>query len=89
MNYSYEKEREGLFTESGQRFFLEIRDQVRRKINESGALRFDKISFTGDTWKAMACLDRMVELGEIVKLRAEGTCWGQYQVYTTPETNGR
>lgn len=87
MAYEYQQERPRLFSEEGQVAFLKIRDQVQRRLKESGAFRVDKLEMLGDSWLNLACLDRLVELKEIVPLRADGTCWGQYQVYTSPETH--
>jgi hypothetical protein len=40
--YDYAKEREHIFTEQGQRLFLEIRDRVQRLIAASGAVTMGK-----------------------------------------------
>jgi hypothetical protein len=34
-----------------------------------------------------ACIDRLVELKEIVELPRD--CWGQFKVYTTPQVHNR
>jgi hypothetical protein len=89
MTYSYEAERAYLFTEDGQVKFLEVRDAVHALLKTAGAFRLDCLSVTGDSFLFLACIDRLVELGEIVPLRAKGTCWGQYQVYATPQVHNR
>jgi len=75
MAYDYEKERERLFTDEGQRQLLEIRDNVKRLLSCSGAFKLGNGigQSSGDSWQQMACIDRLVELGEIVELaRADG-----------------
>ena len=86
--YEYAIEKKALFTEDGQVKFLEVRDRVKDLLKKAGAFRMDAISVTGNSFLTLACLDRLVELGEIVPLRDKVSCWGQYQVYTTKETNG-
>ena len=50
--YKYDTEKEFLFTNDGQRMFLQIRDHVGRLLKDAGAVRLDKaISVaTGDSW---------------------------------------
>ncbi len=87
MSYSYEVERERLFTEEGQRVFLKIRDQVNYHLRESGAIRADKAfqGLAGDSSQFHACLDRMIELGEL-QLLSPDNVWSQYKVYTKEVT---
>lgn len=68
--YDYRLVRESLFTDEGQRLFLKVRDRLRDAVTRSGALRMrEAISgFRGERWQVMACVDRMVELGELVEL---------------------
>lgn len=87
MPYAYETERSALFTEEGQRKFLEVRDQVKQLLASAGAFRFTAIHVTGDSFVTLACIDRLVELKEIVPLRDPNKCWSQYQVYSTPDTH--
>ena len=68
MAYEYEKERPQLFTDEGQRLFLKIRDWVKSSLEKPGAVQVDKVVANaggGDSWSMLACLDRLVELGEI------------------------
>lgn len=82
MAYEYQTERAWLFTESGQVKLLEVRDKVQVLLKTAGAFRMTAISVTGDSFQTLACIDRLVELGEIVPLRDPKTCWGQYQCYS-------
>jgi hypothetical protein len=84
MGYVYADERSKLFTEDGQVTFLKIRDNVKRLLSSAGAFTSEKAmaSVSGDSWMMLAALDRMVELKEIRKVTADGTTWGQHQVFT-------
>jgi hypothetical protein len=83
MSYSYERERAGLFTEEGQVRFIKIRDKVKGLLETAGAFRIQELGIAA--WEDIACVDRMVELGELVELQRE--CWGQYRVFTTPQVD--
>ncbi len=82
--YSYETEKPNLFTEQGQVTFLKIRDRAHKLLAEAGAFRQQEVTAgcTGDSFLFIACVDRLVELGEVVEIRRE--CWGQYRVFSTP-----
>lgn len=82
--YEYKNEREKIFTEDGQVTFIAIRDQVKALLAKAGAFRFDAIRMTGDSFLTIACIDRLVELKEIVPLRPKDSCC---QVYATPEVH--
>lgn len=83
MSYNYETEKKEIFTEIGQRQFLSIRDNTHRLIELAGSARMDKIiaNQTGSNWIMMACVDRLVELGEIHETSPAG-CAGQYRTFT-------
>jgi hypothetical protein len=82
--YTYETEKVNIFTESGQRKFLAIRDNVQKLLRQSGAVRMQEAltGATGDSWESMACVDRLVELGEIRELKY-GDCAGQHRVFVS------
>ena len=67
MTYSYQKMREKTFTEDGQVTFLSIRDRIKTLIAESECFTMGAAicNSTGDIWMMMACVERLVELGEI------------------------
>lgn len=81
MSYSYQTERQSLFTEDGQKMFLAIRDRVKQLLKEAGAVRFQEATsrICGDSWQMLACFDRLVELGEIRELQTNGP--GQHRVF--------
>lgn len=70
--YEYQHERPRLFTDDGQRMFLQIRDQTHKLIDAAGAVTIQKAiaNVGGDSWLMLACIDRMIELGEIVRLQS-------------------
>lgn len=84
MAYDYTKERPGIFTEDGQAMFLKVRDTARVLISEAGAARCQEIlrHVTGDSWQMLACLDRLVELGELREVTAGMNVAGQDRIYT-------
>lgn len=80
--YDYAKEKSKIFTESNQVLFLAIRDNTKKLLDISGAARLQEIiaNVTGDTWNMLACVDRLVELGEIREITTQDTP-GQYRVF--------
>ena len=69
--YNYETEKQSIFTDEGQKTFLQIRDKVHKHLNLSGAFMMENIIngiVGGTTWFHMACVDRLQELGEITEL---------------------
>ena len=73
MPYTYQEQKAFVFTEEGQRRFLQIRDRTKKLLEQAGAVRLQEaITGAGDTWDALACIDRMVELGELLELSTDG-----------------
>lgn len=81
--YKYETERPKLFTDEGQRKFLLIRDRVKLLLKQAGAARMEEIlrAGGGSDWEGLACVDRLVELGELIEL-TPSHCVAQYRVFT-------
>jgi len=84
LSYDYSKERAYIFTEEGQREFLKIRDRVRHLLDYSGSCTVGKAieTSTGSSWSHLACIDRLVELGEIRYVNRDG--WTQFHVIAAP-----
>jgi hypothetical protein len=81
MSYSYEIQKKELFTDQGQRIFLKCRDSIQKLLKLAGAVRFDHIEFgAGDSWTMLACVDRLLELGEISEV-SPLNCMGQHRVF--------
>ena len=83
MTYDYQTERANIFTEDGQRMFLSIRDKVGGLLKIAGAVRMSEAiaEQAGDSWQMLACVDRLVELGEIRELTANSGVAGQFRVF--------
>lgn len=83
--YLYSEQREKLFTEKGQVLFMKVRDRVKEILPTCRAFRMDVLLDAGwdvfaDPWDVLACVDRMVELGELTECRY-GECAGQHRVF--------
>lgn len=85
MSYDYKTERPFIFTEEGQVMFLKIRDTTKNLIERSGAATREKIlstaSVTGSSWSMLACIDRLIELGELREVTNIYSKAGQYNIY--------
>jgi hypothetical protein len=66
MGYDYQAERPYIFTDEGQRQFLAVRDRANELATSAGAFAVHKAleAGSGDSWKTLACMDRLIELGE-------------------------
>lgn len=75
--YEYQDWRSDLFTEEGQIIFLQIRDNVRRLLKESGAFKhtYAYRNITSDNYTMAACIDRLLELKEIILVSPPNTGW--------------
>lgn len=82
MSYVYQTQRPFVFTEEGQVMFLRIRDRAKSLLKLSGAIRTEELiaECIGCTWNMRACVDRLVELGELQRLPQDNIP-GQYEVF--------
>ena len=83
MGYDYAIERPKVFTEDGVTMLLKIRDNTRSLIAKAGVARCDKMmaGCSGDTWHMLACIDRLVEMGEIHEIPNPMSGAGQHRVF--------
>lgn len=84
MSYQYETQRAVIFTDAGQRMFLKIRDHAKELLETAGAATSGKLSAGaggGDTWDMLACIDRLVELGELRRITPIGSVPTQNEVF--------
>jgi hypothetical protein len=83
--YNYQEIKPRLFSDEGQRLFLKVRDKVNGLLKVAGAFQMQEAiqGFTGSNWEMIACVDRMVELGEIMELLHKQEPLGQYRVFTS------
>ena len=85
MSYHYASEKPKLFSEEGQVMFIKIRDNVHALLKKAGAVRMQEAMHCGaggDSWTMLACVDRLVELGEIREVTGPAIC-GQYRVFVS------
>lgn len=83
MPYDYQEQKSAIFSEAGQRMFLKIRDHTKELLAKAGAVRCQEMmagAGGGDSWNMLACVDRLVELGEIREIPQE-RCAGQDRVF--------
>lgn len=86
MSYSYENEKSWLFTDEGQRCLLQTLSQAKELLEKAGAFMIFKALHDvpyGDTWKALALLDRLVELGYLREVTTGAQ--GQDRVFVAGE----
>ena len=84
--YDYQTQRPNIFTEDGQKMFLDIRDRTKRLIDMAGAARLEEMikGTCGDSWNMLACVDRMVELGELREVPQGVRTPAQNRIFTRP-----
>lgn len=80
--YNYEEQKAEIFKEENQKQFLAIRDRVNALLREAGACRMEEIvkNQCGSSWRHIACVDRLVELGELTEVTPKNTM-GQYRTF--------
>jgi hypothetical protein len=79
--YHYLTQRQNVFTESGTGMLLEIRAIAQKCIEVSGAVLSAKLFVAGDSWDALACMDYLVERGELREVTAGQNVAGQSRVF--------
>jgi hypothetical protein len=80
--YNYEVEKRNIFSEDGIKMLLSIRDNVKCFLKRSGAVRLGEAiaGQTGDSWTMIACIDYLVELGELKEI-TDSQCMCQHRVF--------
>jgi hypothetical protein len=70
VSYDYKKQRPFVFTEEGQCMLLKIRDSALEHVEKSGAVCYAALTegCSGSSWDILACVDRLVELGDLRRL---------------------
>lgn len=86
MSYHYTAERPKVFTEDGQVMFLKVRDKAKDLLAKSGAASCEKLigGLTGESWTMLACVDRLVELKELVEIPNPISAAGQHRIFIAP-----
>ena len=80
--YNYEEQKQSIFTERGQEVFLSIRDKSKQLLKRAGCFKLGMAisGQIGDSWAMIACVDRLVELGEIREVEQIGAA-GQDRIF--------
>jgi len=80
--YTYSDLKHTTLNDDGQRRFLKVRDHVTDLLRKAGAVSMESAMsvVSGGSWEAMACVDRMVELGEIREIEQKD-CAGQHRIF--------
>jgi len=77
--YDYQTQRPFIFTEKGLKRLLQIRDHAFYLAEKAGAVRADKV-MTGDAWETLACLDFLVEQGDLIEITGSKV-FGQHRIF--------
>lgn len=79
--YDYMTERKVVFTEAGIKMLLAIRDRAKKLLEDAGAFREQEVisGIGGDSWSMLACVDYLVERGELRRIYDLGA--RQHNVY--------
>lgn len=85
MAYDYKTERANVFTEDGQIMFLKIRDTAKRLIKDAGVVTAEKLmrGLSGSSWTMLACMDRLIEIGELHEVPNTLSPAGQHRIFTS------
>lgn len=83
-HYDYRRERPGLFTEEGQVMFLAVRDRAQELLKVAGAAQLGHMTsrIPGEGYQLIACVDRLVELGELFEISIPRVA-GQHRVFVS------
>jgi hypothetical protein len=87
MPYNYVDEKPRIFTEENQILFLTIRDKAKKLIKTSGAVMMENLMTGvggGDSWVMLACVDRLIELGELREITGSNVA-GQHRIFVAGE----
>ncbi len=82
MSYDYQTERKWVFTDDGGRQLLRISKKADDILRKAGAATMEKLiaGECGGSWEMMACVDRLVEVGELREVNY-GPCAGQHRIF--------
>lgn len=82
MSYKYAEQKDAIFEPCNQEKFLKIRDNTKHLLETSGCFMMGCVfnGVGGDAWFMMACVDRLVELGELKEV-TYGDCAGQHRIF--------
>ena len=84
MGYSYEKERENIFTEDGVKFLMKVIIAAESLERTKGVVIVDDVQqiVSGDTWDSLACIDYLCEQGMLHELERQPRGFVQDRTFT-------
>jgi hypothetical protein len=84
MSYNYQTQKPNIFTEDGVKMLTKIRDEAKRLIKISSVVQSDKLikATSGDTWTMMACMDYLIECGDLLEIPNTLSKAGQHRIFT-------
>ncbi len=84
--YDYNSERKFIFTEEGQDTLQKIRSNISKNIKNAGCIRMTEAihGTSGEMWSIMACVDFLVEKGEILEVKQAARPAGQHRIFIEP-----
>jgi len=79
MIYNYEEYKPNLLDKEELRHFLKVRDIVKDEIDSVGMMVMGAVMIRacGDILKTMACVEMLVEIGEIIETTQKSETWAQ------------
>ena len=79
--YNYTTQRSAVFTEEGIKTLFKVRDKAKELLDVAGSFREQEATagLSGDSWDILACVDYLVEQGEIRRIYDK--CARQHNVY--------
>ncbi len=88
MSYNYEAEKEYVFTDRGSRDLIQLRDRARALCEKAGCVRAGVLmaGVSGDSFKAMALIDRIVEIGDLIEVHQTNKTVWQNRIFTWRES---
>lgn len=87
--YIYEDYKSYPCSEEGQAQFLSIRDRVLNTVKRTGCISMNAATAgeVGLNFKHLACVDRLVELGEIREIENPYSRAGQHRIFVPGKYN--
>lgn len=79
--YKYKEIKPQVFLEENQKNFLKVRDNIKALLPDMFTMEQAIRGIYGDSWLAMAYVDRLVELGEIYELELKNYTAGQNRLF--------
>jgi hypothetical protein len=87
--YHYKTERKFIFTEDGQKDLKAVRTIANALINITGCFKVGKLNdaLGSMTWSNLACVDYLVETGELFEITDKNIVTCQQRIFTNSTYN--